>query len=485
MATLLSFAYTLVVFVLVAGLHELGHFLVAKAAGVYAPKFSLGIGRTLWRRRWGETEYCISLLPFGGFVRLASRDDASAMATLEGGTSEQRTPEDADYDATALMPFGPNPVPRERTLEAQSLPVQLAVMSAGVAMNLLLGVVALAALASYYGRPIIPTRMIGGVRQVPGIGAAAAALRVGDTVIAVDGHAVTNWNDVISLIDRPDTAAIALTTQRGVIVLPRSVQSPAGGALELVPIGVRHRRATAMALEPFFAPVILRLAPDGAGARAGLAMGDSIVAVEQQPVRSWSEVRRQIERAPGRPIAMELVRRGGRLTLRVTPDSAIELDDATGQRILVGRLSVTLRPITIREELSAVEALTRGFSAALRLSASTACTMGRMLIGRTALSELSGPVAIAEQSATAARRGTVHVLGVLAFLTINVALFNLLPIPVLDGGQILMAIWEAARGRRFAPVVRERIMRAGLLIMIALFCLVMISDMWKALNPGA
>src|SRR5690348_18252071 len=135
------------VFGLVVFIHELGHFLAAKATGVYAPRFSIGFGPAIWSRKWGETEYVLASIPLGGYVRMASRDDSS-MAILEGGT-EQPAPEHPTvgealprwYDPEAMAPFGPKPIPENRLFESKSLPARLVIMLAGVTMNMLLAFV--------------------------------------------------------------------------------------------------------------------------------------------------------------------------------------------------------------------------------------------------------------------------------------------------------------------------------------------------------
>ncbi len=157
---ILAFVFVLGVVVFV---HELGHFLAAKLTGVYAPRFSIGFGKALWRRRWGETEYILAAIPLGGYVRMASKEDET-MAALEGGgetpaaapetvggsgvrvVGEEKRP--ADWDPNALAPFGPVPVPENRLFESKSLLARLFIMVAGVTMNIVLGFLVLSALAA-------------------------------------------------------------------------------------------------------------------------------------------------------------------------------------------------------------------------------------------------------------------------------------------------------------------------------------------------
>ncbi|HEX7942843.1 MAG TPA: site-2 protease family protein, partial [Gemmatimonadaceae bacterium] len=136
---MLTLAAPILVFGLVIFVHEFGHFVAAKLTGVYAPRFSIGFGPALFRKRHGETEYVLAALPLGGYVRMASRHDAEA-ALLEGGSEEGSSlkPGDPGYDPEAMMPFGPKPIPEHRWFESKSLPARLFIMVAGVVMNVVL-----------------------------------------------------------------------------------------------------------------------------------------------------------------------------------------------------------------------------------------------------------------------------------------------------------------------------------------------------------
>src|SRR5947208_11107074 len=138
---MLAILAPIVVFGLVIFVHELGHFLAAKAAGVYAPRFSIGFGPALWRRRWGETEYVLAVLPLGGYVRMASRLDED-IAGLEGGSEVQaaRSAGDRGFDSNAMIPFGPKPIPENRPFESKGLGARLFILLVGATMNALLAI---------------------------------------------------------------------------------------------------------------------------------------------------------------------------------------------------------------------------------------------------------------------------------------------------------------------------------------------------------
>lgn len=390
---MLTYLAPLVVFGLVVFVHELGHFIAAKAMGVYAPRFSIGFGPALWRHRWGETEYVLALLPLGGYVRMASRED-QATAFLEGGSEERHVSEVGanaaapivaghegaeDWDPNAMKPFGPKPIPEHRWFESKPLPARLFILIAGVTMNAILAVVLEVGTLAAYGRPYYPTVL--------------------DSVVA--GH-------------------------------------PAQ--------------------------------------RAGLAKGDSIVAIDGQPVRAWQDLIAHVSTSAGRTISLEVVRDGRRRTVAVQPEPAEVQSQVTGRRETVGRIYATPRPKLARDRLPFGEAVVGGWDRTWENASGIVQIVRGLFSGAVSTSQLGGPIAIGVVSVQAAQGGIETLVLLIAFLSINVAVLNLLPVPILDGGQILINILETAKGSAFSARTREYILRAGLLAIALLFALVMFND---------
>jgi regulator of sigma E protease len=368
------------VFGAVVHVHQLGHFLAAKLTGVYAPRFSIGFGSALWSRRIGETEYRLSVLPLGGYVRMASRDDEAA-AMLEGG-QEVAT---AGGDPNLMMPFGTKPIPENRWFESKSLPARLLIMLSGVIMNVLLAFVVLSGIAAWYGVP--------------------------------DGH-----------------------------------------------------------------PVIGTVAPNTPASAAGFQVGDSIVAIDGAAVKSWEDVLAKVHPAMGVPLAIEVVRGGAARTLSVTPAVVTDTtaDSAQGKPVTrqVGRVGLGVRvPST-----SVGRAIVAGGRMTGQLTVMILQSVQQLATGKASFAALRGPVGIAQMSVQAARAGFADVLFLLAAISLNVAIFNLLPIPILDGGQILMTVIESVKGRPLSLRTRELVLRAGLLAIVLLVALVMYND--RCVIPG-
>ena len=359
--------------------HELGHFIAAKLTGVYAPRFSIGFGPSLLKKRIGETEYVLAAFPLGGYVRMASRED-EATAFLEGGSENSAVradnPKDG-YDPNAMIPFGPKPIPESRWFESKPLVARLFIMLAGVTMNALLAYGIYVGLLLHSGYPT------------------------------------------------PIPIAAAVTAGK-----------PA--------------------------------------ALAGIQVGDSIATLNGRPLANWETLLDSIGASANRQLELGVVRRGQTVDIRVTPATEVVADPRTGVKKPVGRIGMVasegFTPISVPQAFGAAWTLTidnggRIFSA-----------LGQLAHG-VGVKDLGGPIAIAQVSVQAARGGIETLLLLVALISINVAVFNLLPIPILDGGQIVLNVAETIKGSAFSTQTRERILKGGLLIIGLLFVTVMFNDL--------
>jgi len=459
---MLAILSPILVFGLVIFVHELGHFLAAKAVGVYAPRFSIGFGPSIFRFRRGETEYILAWLPLGGYVRMASRHDAET-AFLEGGNEEQaaRAHTDAGYDPDAMIPFGPKPVPEDRWFESKPLWARIVIMLAGVVMNAVLAIVVATTLAFHYGQVVYPSTVVGSVREMTEA-PSLAQIQPGDTIRAINGTLVRTWNDVRDGILQ-SSGTLAITTQRATVRVPLG---GTGATAEQVADGLVY----------YLAPVIDSVFPGDPAALAGFRSGDSIVAVAGQPVHSWSDMVAQVGASPSRPLTFVVRRAAATDTLTVTPKPVTEPDPATGVERTVGKIGAGARDPSIKQPLNLAEATATG----LRITRTNAGMVFKVLhdigVGSVSVKELGGPVAITRASVSAARNGIDELFYLIALLSINVAVLNLLPIPILDGGQILINVLESAKGSPFSMRTREYILRFGLFAIALLFAIVMYND---------
>jgi len=464
---MLALLAPIVVFGIVIFVHELGHFLAAKALGVYAPRFSIGFGPTLWKRRRGETEYVLAALPLGGYVRMASKHDEEA-AVLEGGSEEKsaRSADDPDFDPEAMIPFGPKPIPPHRWFESKPLWARLVILLAGVTMNILLTFVVATGLAAHYGRPIYPTTVVGSVDTLAWAPALSQQLQPGDTIRAVDATPVSTWNGVIESLEGATGDSLVLTTSRGQVVLPTH------GDEERV-------REFATALR-FHQPAVLGGTLPGRPARsAGLEAGDTVVAIDRQPVADWPTMVDRVGAAAGRQIVLTVRRGGAPRDVAVTPEAVDEPDPATGKVRKVGKIGATPVDISRREPIGVAEAVRVGWDGTWAMGGAIVTVVRGLFAGDVAVSQLGGPIAITEASVSAGQEGLERLFQLIAFLSINIAILNLLPIPILDGGQVLLNIAESVKGSPFSARTREYILRVGLAAIGLLFVLVMYNDITR------
>ena len=462
---MLALLSPLIVFGLVIFIHELGHFIAAKLTGVYAPRFSIGFGPALLRRRRGETEYVLAALPLGGYVRMASKHDAEA-AFIEGGAeTEGLKPGDEGYDPDAMMPFGPKPVPEHRWFESKSLAARLFIMIAGVVMNVVLAFVIFTGLNLSYGKAVLATRVVGGVRPVS-LAPALSQLHVGDTLVAVNGAPVRSWNDIVERIEGAPAGTLTLRTQRGDVVIPLSVEAA-------------DRDSILAGFDPFLAPVIGEVVPGGAALEAGLRAGDTVMAIDRQPVHSWPELVQRVSASPGVPLTFEVHRAGQRLNVAVRPRPTSERDSDTKAIRTVGKIGVAVAEGSVHESVGLVDAVKGGARLTWMTSTRIVEAVHKLATREASVKELGGPIAITRASVSAGQDGLLSVLLLVAMISVNVAVLNLLPIPILDGGQILINVLESVKGSPFSARTRDYILRIGLAAILIIFAMSTYNDIMK------
>ena len=459
---MLAILAPILVFGLVIFVHELGHFLAAKAMRVYAPRFSIGFGPALFRKRWGETEYVLAALPLGGYVRMASRLDEDA-AALEGGSEQRSARKEGEhgYDPIAMIPFGPKPIPEDRLFESKPLPARLLILIAGVTMNVLLTFVIAVILPLQFNR-VVASTVIGAVHPVA-TAPELAQLQPGDTIKAVNGREISSWSDAVRTI-AGSKETLRLRTQRTEVTIPLDREGRPRG------------EEVAAAIEVYVPPVIDTVMRGDRAEAAGFQRGDSVVAIEGKRVRTWSELVQVVSASPNDTLTVDLVRSGQPLTLTVSPKAVQGEDPETGRPRTIGRIGAGPRVVLKREPVSFGDAVSRGARATAVMAGSIVTVVKRLVTREVSIRQLSGPVGITRMSVEAARGGLEDLLFLIALLSVNVAVLNLLPIPILDGGQILINVLEAAKGKPFSLRTREYILRFGLIAIALLFVVVMYND---------
>jgi regulator of sigma E protease len=435
-------------FLLVLGIlvvfHEAGHYLVARLCGVKVLRFSVGFGRVLWSRRYGRdrTEFAVSAIPLGGYVKMADEREGDL------------APEDV-----------------ARSFNRASVGRRIAIVAAGPIANLLLAVLLYAA-----------TFMVGVPGQKPILGepaantpAATAGIRGGDVVTAIGGQRIDSLQDLrwqLLKSSGSDDVVLDVETQDGrrlqrVLSLGSLVTSDWEGPF-----------MQKLGLSADFGPPIVDLALAGKPAeRAGLKSGDRILAVDGALVRSPSDVAAATNARPGREVVFRIERDTATLDVPVVTD----VQEAGGRKVGIAGLRLKVDP-AVAERLSTTvrygpwRALIEGTRKTAELAIFTVRMLGRILTGDASLKNSSGPITLADYAGQSAQAGGLVFVGYLALISISLGVLNLLPVPLLDGGQLLYYLAEIVRGRPLPDRAFELGQRIGMAVLAALMALALFND---------
>ncbi|MDR6582217.1 RIP metalloprotease RseP [Herbaspirillum sp. BH-1] len=457
----MTLLHTLIAFFVALGslvvVHELGHYLVARWCGVKVLRFSVGMGRVIWSRRFGrdQTEWALSILPLGGYVKMLD-------------AREQPLEDIPEADL-------------KREFTRQSVWRRIAIVAAGPIANFLLAIVLFAGLY-----------MHGVPEPVPVLRAAAeqsaayqAGLRAGDRITAINGAPVQVWSEV-----RWKLMQLVLEKADARVDVERP--NPNGSGKLLNSVTLRLAGIDSNELEGDFLgklglalarpPAVLGKIMEGPAKVAGLRSGDRITAIDAVPVQDGLAFVEKVRESAGKSLLLEGVRGGNRFEVRVTPEAVEEGD--SGKRIGRIKVEVPLAPEMATVSDGPLTALAKGAQRTWDTSAMTVKMIGKMIVGQVSLKNITGPITIADYAGQTARVGLVSYLSFLAFISISLGVMNLLPIPVLDGGHLLYYALEILTGRPVSERFGEIAQRAGLGLLMALMLVAAFNDIVRLMFQG-
>lgn len=450
METLHSLFYFIVAIGLLVAIHEFGHFWVARKTGVKVLRFSIGFGKVIWKyqKDSSATEYVLSAIPLGGYVKMVDEREGDV------------APEDLPYAFS------------RKPLWARS-----AIVAAGPIFNLVLAVLLywLVFMMGETGmRPVVGT-------VAPTTLAAQAGFVEGEEIVSVNGIKTPTWRETMetlfaSAMDAEEGLPIQVKTQDGILlthilVIPLAIsQKP---ELLFKELGLK-------AWQPTIPAVVGKVIDNSVAQHAGLQTGDLILSVDGHEVKDWLEWVAYVQKHPGQVMSIVVERDGLVVALNLAPESVIENEK------IIGKIGVgvqvppgLLDSMMVTYSLSPLDALNAVVKRTWYYSGATLKMMGYMFVGKASVDNLSGPISIAQYAGKSAEMGLVSFLKFLAIVSVSLGVLNLLPIPVLDGGHLLMFAIEAIKGSPVAENVQLVFQQIGMAALLGLMILAVFLDIGR------
>jgi regulator of sigma E protease len=446
---LLSVGALIIVLGVLIFIHEAGHFIAAKLAGIHVHRFSLGLGSPIKALSFtrGGTEYAVSWVPLGGYVKMATAEEEVTSSALEGGRPEQEVPPDQYFEAKPVW-------------------VRMIVILAGVTMNALFAWALYTFIIAKNGRPYNPVTTVGFVAEDLPAGAENMSLLVpGDSITAIGDVQVDSWGQVTRQI---------LSTSSETIVIHLAGKDPV--ELAIHPDALEERMRASDAIAPYLTAVVGALVEGMPAHTAGLVPGDTILSIDGSPTPQWYDLTEFVSQNPEREMAFVLGRSDGVDTVLAAP-AAVPDTAADGEIRTVGKLGIYAHSTTQLRSLSFGASVVAGAEETANYGTIVIRSIRGLLTARVSTSELGGPILIGQLAGRTARAGIDPFLAFMALISINLAVLNLLPIPVLDGGQFLFLLAEGVLRRPLSLKLRERLTAVGLVLIFMLMGLAFWNDL--------
>mgnify|MGYP001599032390 CR=1 FL=1 len=433
MVTFISFIVVLGVLIFI---HELGHFGAAKFSGVGVEKFSLGFGPRLFGVKRGGTDYMLSALPLGGYVKMVG----------------EAAGEDVGEDEV------------KRSFTHKPVAVRAAIVAAGPVMNLVLAAVLLPAIFMLgIQLPAFLEKEAKIGYAIPDGPAAKAGILRGDVITAVGEKRIENWEELLSAFEMNPSTALDIALLRDGFTVK----------LKLIPDSSTETGGGYAGVLPEMIPLINDIAPGYPAEEAGLKPGDRIVAIGNSSVTHWAELEDLIHK-DGDKKDFVVARDGAELKFEITPKY-----NEDSKAYLIG---ITRREEQVYKRYGFAQAIKKGAETGVDMTGRLFAVIKGLIAGKYSLKTLGGPIMIAQVAGKAAKTGVVDLLTLVAFLSLQLGIINLLPIPVLDGGHILFCIVEVVKGSPLSDRVLAVSQQIGIALIVALMALVTYNDIFRLLN---
>ncbi|WP_456397312.1 RIP metalloprotease RseP [Desulfurobacterium sp.] len=423
MTTILAFIVALGILITI---HEAGHFLAAKFFGVKVETFSLGFGPPIFKKQVGETEYIIAAIPLGGYVKMAGED-----------------PDE--------------PIKSERDFYAKPPWQRIIIALAGPFMNLLLAIFLFTTVYSigrYVPTYSIETAKVGFVPE-------NSTLKQGDIIEKVNGEKIKTWKEFEKIVALNPNKKLTLTVKRDGKEIDVAIKT-----------GIDNKTGVGTVnIVPALKPVIGQIVKGSPAEKAGLEKKDVILKINGKEIRNWNQVVDEIKNSNGKEITLEILRKEKKLTIKVKPEY-----NKKYKKYVIG-IVPEIDQTFIKYPFP--EAIKMGIKEFISQSTLFFTFLKKLITGNASVKSLGGPIMIAQVAGKAAKAGLSSFLYFMGFISLQLGYFNLLPLPVLDGGLIVMFLIEWIRGRALSPQFRERFQQIGFALLGILMILVFYNDIMR------
>lgn len=440
MVTIIS---TIILLGILIFVHELGHFLMAKLLGVKVERFSLGFPPKMIGKKIGETEYMLSWIPLGGYVKMFG----------ENPDEEEYVPPEEEHRSFSHKPAW----------------ARFLIVLAGPGFNFLFAFLVLWGLFAVNGVDRFKPEV---GRVAEGTPAAEAGLEPGDRIVALDGRPIKYFEEILDKVMEGAGQTMQVTVDRGGRTFTKPItpgkslhKNLFGEDVEVFDIGI----------EPYMSAYVAEVNPDMPAFAAGIQPGDLITTISEKPVRDWYDVLDLIRASKGRQVTIGIQRNGRDLTVEVTP-KLVPGQDLAGEQIQTPMIGIGGRDERILEEVGPIKAIYYGAARTWELTRLTVISVVKLFQRKVSVKTLGGPIFIAELAGKQAKAGLVHFISLMAYISLSLGILNLLPIPVLDGGHLLFFLLEMIFRRPVSLNIREKAQQAGMLFLLLFMVFVFYND---------
>lgn len=400
--------------------HEYGHFIVARMTGIRVEKFSIGFGRKIVSWKKGDTDYMLSWIPLGGYVKFYGDD-----------------PEEEGID-------------EKEAFLSQAVWKRLAIVAAGPVFNVVLAVLILSAVG-LIGAPT-PTRTVGFIDEKGP--AYAGGLREGDEIDAINGAMITEWKEMNDALNKNMSAPLTLDVTRKT------------GEKAIISFTPKQVGRIGVNFDPAKEKPIIAMPQEGKPAKkAGVMIGDTILAIDGKKIVTRKDVIAIVSEAAGKTIAIEILRDSGeRFTINVTPEP---------------RPYLGFESNIIKVKHGPFDAVSYGMAETVKMVKLTIYSINLLISREVSHHQIAGPIGIMQMAGTFAKEGLTSLLWFVALISVNLGILNLLPIPILDGGHIIFFSIEALLGRPVKMKIQEFAQHVGLVLLLSLMALAFYNDIMR------